>query len=705
MRSLADLTYVRALWIAVAALVVLLAALPLASRVFDEVEPFEISDPDSEVERADAAYSEATGQRPEAEVLVLVTPASGAATTDGRDRIAEAAEQLAAVEGVASVTTPEQSPELISDDRRAGLLLGFLEADKNRVEVGAAVADAIAGDPELTAGGVAVAADQIGEQTERDTRRIELFAAPVLLLLLLAVFRSPLAAALPLILAGFSIVVTLALLTLISGLTAIDLFSLQVVTGLGVGLAIDYSLFVLARYRAELRSGSGYELANRRTLQTAGRTVGFGALTVAAALAALIIFPNQFLSSTGIAGALVALLSGLAALVVLPAVLTLLGPRVDPSFESAGSAAAVPADPLSGGSRYWTGMSRRVMASPVPFATVALLVMLIIAAPGLSGGVTTPDARALPESESARVVSDAASGRFSELAPNQIPIVLPESASGGSIRSVSRGLARRGDINGFSRIETLPGGAKFLTAMSSTDPLSNSGQAVLGAVRTADWPAGRLVGGRAAELEDQRSSISSKAPLVVIVVVLTNLVLVAALARSLVLPLVSIALNTLTVLASYGLMVALFQSRTTAELLGAVEQPGIDISVPILAFAVVFGLSTDYGIFLFSRIGEARRQGLGESEAITEGLAKTGRLITSAAAIFAVAVGVNAFSDLVIIKEFAVAVAIAVVLDATVIRGVLVPAILKLLGARAWWWPGANGHARFRRSGADANAG
>lgn len=687
MRSLADLTYVRASWIVGVAVVVLLAALPLAARVFDEVEPFDISDPGSEVELAESAYADSSGQNPEAEVLLLVTPTEGAATADGRDRIAEAAELLATVRGIASVATPEQSPELISDDRRAGLVLGFLEADRNRVEVGEGVVDAVADDPELTAGGVAVAAYQIGEQTERDARRIELFAAPVLLLLLLLVFRSPLAAALPLILAGFSIVLTLALLTLISGVTDVDLFSLQVVTGLGVGLAIDYSLFVLARYRGELRSGCGYELANRTTLQTAGRTVAFGALTVAAALAALIIFPSQFLSSTGIAGALVALLSGVAALLVLPAVLTLVGPRIDPSFESAGPAGAVPDDPLGGGSRYWTTMSRRVMASPVPFATVALFVMLIIAAPGANGEVTTPDARVLPEGDSARIVNDAATGRFSELAPNQISIVLPESATGGSIRSVTQELSRRGDINGFSRTETLPDGAKFLTAMSPTDPLSDSGQAVLEAVRTAGWPAGTLVGGRAAELADQRSSISSKAPLVVAVVVLTNLLLVAALARSLVLPLVSIALNALTVLAAYGLMVALFQNRATAELLGAAEQTGIDISVPILAFAVVFGLSTDYGIFLFSRIAEARRQGLSDTEAITEGLAKTGRLITSAAAIFAVAVGVNAFSDLVIIKEFAVAVAIAVVLDATVIRGVLVPAILKLLGSRAWWWP------------------
>ncbi len=173
--------------------------------------------------------------------------------------------------------------------------------------------------------------------------------------------------------------------------------------------------------------------------------------------------------------------------------------------------------------------------------------------------------------------------------------------------------------------------------------------------------------------------------MVVAIVVVTNLLLVLLMVRSLLLPLVSIALNALTVLAAYGLMAFAFQNESVAELLGAGAQDGIDVSVPALAFAVVFGLSTDYGIFLFSRIAEARRDGLSEEAAITAGLSRTGRLISSAAVIFAVAVGANAFSDLVIVKEFAVAVAVAVILDATIVRGLLVPAILKLLGRRAWW--------------------
>ncbi len=672
LRSLSEFTYRRARAIVLAALLALLIAIPFAAGVFDRVEPFDISDPESEVERADSIYSAITGQRAEPEVLLLLDRG-----VEDAPRPAAVARELGAIEGVASTGTPRSQPELISSDGDAALVVGFLEAGQNRVDVGERVERAFAADADVLAGGPAVAAAQIGERTERDTRRIELFAAPVLLLLLLFVFRSPVAAALPLLLAGLSIVITLALLSALANLIEIDLFSLQVVTGLGVGLAIDYSLFVVARYRAELAAGAEPEAALRRTVTTAGRTVAYGAMTVATAMAALIIFPQQFLSSTGIAGALVALLSGASALLVLPALLAWLGPRVV-SRHGADSP-----DPLSGGSRFWAGLSRRVMAHPLPVATLALLVMLAVGAPALGGQLTTPDARVVPADQSARMVDDAVRARFDGVGSSRMRVLLPlDAASSGPARTEVERLA---GVESVSAPELLPDGSTTLVVVADADPLSDAGQDLLAEVRAAPWPAGSLIGGRAAELADQRSSIGDSAPAVVAVVVVTNLLLVVMMVRSLLLPLVSLALNALTVIASYGIMVALFEHRTTAELLGAGVQDGIDVSVPILAFAVVFGLSTDYGIFLFSRISEARATADSEQAAITQGLAVTGRLITSAAVIFSVAIGVNVFSGLVIVKEFAVAVAIAVLLDATVVRGLLVPALLRMLGARAWW--------------------
>lgn len=686
MRSFAEFTYIRAVPIVVVAAALFAAAAPFAAGVFDVVEPFDISDPDSEVQRAYADYERATGQRPEPEVTLLVESARGPAA---RERAAaDAATLLAAVPGVAMAEDAPAGRPLLSDDREAVLVLGTIEAGANRVEVGEQVEDAFDARSGITAGGTAVAASQIGAQTEEDTRKIELYAAPVLLLLLLLVFRSLLAAALPLVLSAFSIVVSFALLRVLTEVVAIDLFSLQVVTGLGVGLAIDYSLLVLARYRTEIRRGGSFEAAQAKTIATAGRTIGFGALTVTAALAALILFPQQFLSSTGIAGALVALLSGVAALSILPAVLALLGPRIDPGFESSGPDHPPAPDPLSGPSRFWTRVARRTMAWPIPFATLALLLMLAIASPTLSGDLTTPDARVLPAEQSAKRVSDAATNRFSGLPLTRISVLAPPGAGGRELESVAADLSDRDpDVDAVTPLATLPDGSHYLRVLSSVDPLSEEGQDLLDRVRAAPWPEDRLTAGRAAELADQTSSIGARAGPVIAVVVLTNLLLMLLTVRSLVLPIVSILLNALTVGASYGIMVALFTSETAADLLGTQQQPGIDVSVPILAFVVVFGLSTDYGIFVFSRIREAREDGRDEADAIAEGIGRTGRLITSAAGIFSVAVGAFVFSDLVIVREFAVAVAVAVLLDATVIRGVLVPAILKLLGARAWWWP------------------
>jgi uncharacterized membrane protein YdfJ with MMPL/SSD domain len=688
LRRVGEITYLRAGTIVIVAAALLAAALPLSAGIFDKVEPFDISDPGSEVERAYAAYEDAEGTRPDPEVVLLADAGAVAtATTD-----------LEAVDGVALVVGPSADPALNSTDGSSALVLGFTEAGSNRVEIGERVEAAFAAEDDgVLAGGTAVAAYEIGEQTEDDTRRIELFAAPVLLLVLLAVFRSPVAAALPLILSGFSILITLALLSLLTGVVDIDVFSLQVVTGLGVGLAIDYSLFVLARYRIEMRRDEGYRNAHVTTTLTAGRAVLFGALTVAAALAALIAFPQQFLSSTGIAGALVAILSGVAALFVLPALLALLGPRVDPGWERAADRTAPEPDPLSGGSEFWTTVSHRVMAHPFPWATAALIAMLAIAAPTLGGSVTTPDARALPESAGARQVADRAAAEFENGNPTRLGVWVPSGAGPAEVQRATKGIGgEKGSQTSVEPPRKLRDGSLYVGIVSPLDPLSDEGQDLVEEVRDAPFPEGSLVGGRAAELTDQRTSIASNAPLVVAIVVITNLLLVLLMVRSVVLPLVSIALNALTVLAAYGLMVAAFQSETVAELLGAGVQEGIDVSVPVLAFAVVFGLSTDYGIFVFSRIAEARRSGMDEADAITAGISRTGRLITSAAVIFAIAVGANVFSDLVIVKEFALAVAIAVILDATIVRGVLVPSILRMLGRRAWW-PGSDLRNRVAR--------
>lgn len=679
MNAVAKATYLRAWTVLLAALVILIAAAAVAIDIFERVDPFDIRDTDSEVQRAYAQIEDATGRSTDPEVILLIEP--------GADANAAAA-ALAGVDGIAAVIGTDEVPRLSAADGRE-LVLGYTDPGANRVEVGEDADDAVAGMAGVEAGGTAVAAYQVGLRSEDDSRRIELFAAPLLLLLLLVVFRTLVAAVLPLLVAGVTIVVTFAALRLLTGLTQIDLFSLQVVTGLGVGLAIDYSLFVIARFREEIsREGSvDYRGAHLRTLQTAGRTVAFSALTVAAALAALTVFPQPFLHSTGIAGALTALFAGLTSLLALPAALALLGPSIN-RF-------AVRRDPLHGGvgarSSFWRRLPALVCRVPIISIIVGAAAMLALAAQAVGVGLTTPDARALPAEDSARVVREGIDESFPDLPAMVLHAIVPAGGAG----EIADELAALPDVSDVSRTD-LGGDRIAIRVESPADPLSDAGQDLVEAVRDT-VPAGAVVGGRAAELTDQRASVTDHAPEALLILLVTNLLLVAVMTRSLLLPFLAVAMNLLAVAAALGAMSALFTTDWSADLLGTDAVSGIDISVPVLAFAVAFGLSTDYGIFLLSRIREARAGATGESEAIIDAVATSGRLISASAVLLAIAVGAFVFSDLVIIKEFAVTIAIAVLLDATVVRGLLIPAFLRLLGGAAWWPGGGRlGAARER---------
>lgn len=672
MRALARISYLYPWRILAAAFVVLVLAIVLAAGIFDRVDPFDISDPDSENVQASAAVIEGTGRSAEPEVLLLISsPAKQVDPSTYRG----AARVLRSVPGISKVTTAASNPSLISDDGTSALVVGYLGPDAGRVEVGEAVGERFPPESGVLAGGTAVAAYQVGDRSENDARRIELYAAPILFLLLLVVFRTLGGAMLPLIVAGFSILLTLASLRLLTEVTPIDLFSLQVVTGLGTGLAIDYSLFVLSRYREEVARGRGYERAQVEMFRSAGRTVAFSSITVGTALISLVVFPQTFLHSTGIAGALTALFAGAATLLVLPAMLAILGPSVD--------SLSVRRDRWRTGSAstggFWAGLSRLVCRRPVPAILAGAAVMLAMSSAGLGGRLITPDARELPREDSARVVAEATAG-FSDLPPTQLFAVVP---SADDSQGAAADVQALDGVTGVSE-RRLSSDWRTLDILAPVDPLSESGQTLVSDIREA-LPPGSLLGGRAAELVDQRASIADHAPEAIAIVVVTHLLLLAAMTGSALLPPLALVLNLLTVTASLGLMTATFSSDWSAGLFGTEAQAGIDISVPVLAFAVIFGLSTDYGIFLLARIREARESAANDAEAIVAGVSVTGRLISASAVLFATAVGAFAFSDLALIKEFAVAIAIAVLLDSTVVRGLLVPATLRLLGYAAWW--------------------
>lgn len=684
MRALARLTYLRAEIVLFVAAAVLAGAAYLASGVFERVQPFDISDPDSEVVEASEAFEARAGRTAEPGVLLLVTT-GGTGTAPSR-----VAAELNAVPGIASVAQTGPGRALVSADGERSLVLGYLDPGAVRVDVGEAVVEQFGTTPGVLAGGTAVSAYQVGLRSENDTRELELYALPVLLLLLLVVFRTVVAATLPLVVAGFSILLTFAALRLLTEVIPIDLFALQTVTGLGVGLAIDYSLFILARYRQEAQPGESYAEAHVRVLMTAGRTVAFSSLTVAAALIALVAFPQPFLNSTGIAGALTAIFAGMTALFVLPAILALLGPSVNRFAIRADAAVAEPAK----GEGFWRRLPRFVCKRRVPVLVAGAAIMLALSSQALGMELKTPDASELPREESARTVADSLSD-FPSLRPTRLFAIVPadgldEGELGAAVKAIP-GVASVG----FP--EPLDPGSALVLVSAEVDPLSTQGQDLVAAVRDG-LPDGSLVGGRAAEQADQRAGIFDYAPLAIAIVLITNLVLLVAMTRSLLLPLIALLVNLLTVAASLGVLALAFTTEWGAALLGTDVQSGIDLSVPVIAFAVGFGLSTDYGIFLFARIREERARARSEEEAIIEGVAATGHLISASAALLTVAVGAFIFSDLVIVKQFAVAIAVAVLLDATVVRGLLIPATLRMLGRRIWWPdrtpPGIEGRCR-----------
>lgn len=410
----------------------------------------------------------------------------------------------------------------------------------------------------------------------------------------------------------------------------------------------------------------------------AGRTVAFSSITVAAALASLLVFPQPFLHSTGIAGALTALFAGLTALFVLPAVLVLLGPMVnslairrDPSHS-----------PLSGSTGTWWRLSTLVCRRPLPALLVGLAVMVALALQAQGVQLYTPDARELPEQDSALHVARAVDEDFPAIAPTQLFAVVPGSeAAAGELRSELESIE---GATAVSKPVALDGESTSFSIAGDMDPLSDAGQTFVSDVRER-LPEGSLVGGRAAEQADQRASILDHAPAAIALILLSNLLLLAVMTRSAPLPFLALAVNLLTVVAALGALTAVFTSELLSGLLGSEVQTGIDISVPVISFAIAFGLSTDYGIFLFARIREERAGTADDTEAIVEGLTATGRLISASAALMAIAVGAFVLSDLVIVKQFAVAIAVAVLLDATVVRGLVIPASLKLMGRAAWW--------------------
>ncbi|MET0926727.1 MAG: MMPL family transporter, partial [Solirubrobacterales bacterium] len=545
------------------------------------------------------------------------------------------------------------------------------------------ISKSLAGRPGLTVGGPAVAQHEVNDQVEKDLRTAELFAFPLLFVLSLLFFRSLVASLLPLLVGGLTIVGTFLMLRVASEMGSISIFALNLVTGLGLGLAIDYSLFMVSRYREEIaRSGPGLA-AMRRTMQTAGRTILFSSLTVAGALASLLVFPQRFLYSMGIGGALVALIAAAIALVVLPAVLSLLGERVNslsPAFLH--RRADRDAQPASEG--FWYRLSQLVMRFPGRIAAASAALLIALGIPFFSIEFTSVDAQVLPGSTSARQVDDALRADFPPFHDEPIVIEL-DGVTNAEAERVAAEAERVEGVDSVNPPRRFEGSVYAIEAVSSTAPLSEESQDLVERLRELD-PAVSVTGFTAHFL-DLQASLGDHLPQVLAIVVVITFVVLFLMTGSVILPLKQVLMNALGLSATFGILVLIFQDGRFEDLLGYTSQGGLESTQPLLLFAVVFGLSTDYGVFLLARIKEARDGGHDDREAVAVGLERTGRTVTAAAILFAVAIGAFATSEIVFIKELGIGTAIAVLIDATIIRALLVPSLMRLLGKWNWWAP------------------
>jgi RND superfamily putative drug exporter len=486
---------------------------------------------------------------------------------------------------------------------------------------------------------------------------------------------------------GLAIVGTFLILRLASEFGSISVFALNLTTALGLGLAIDYSLFIVSRYREEIaKTGPGLE-AMRRVLATAGRTVFFSSLTVSAALASLLVFPQRFLYSMGLGGALVALFAALISLTVLPAVLTMLGHRVNagaPKFLQ--RRAEADARPDSQG--FWYRLSRFVMRRPLPVATLSALLLIVMGLPFLGIKFNTVDPTVLPDEASAHQTYDLVSNEFPPYHDSPIWIAVKGGGPGAAARTAAA--VRR--VEGVAEVappQRLGNGVTAVAAISASAFASDASQATVKAIRNLPAPPGATVqvSGATADFVDFQSSLASHMPVALAIVIVATLVILFLMTGSVILPIKSLIMNFLNLSAVFGLLVLIFQDGRLEGFLDYSSPGAIEQTMPILLFAVAFGLSTDYAVFLLSRIKEARDNGASESECVAIGLERTGRIVTAAALLFAVAMGAFATSQIIFIKENGVGTALAVLIDASIIRALLVPSLMELLGKWNWWAP------------------
>ena len=664
----------------------------VGSRVFPNLSEGGFDDPSSESYQARQFLEDELGAGDPDLVLVVDALAGGVDDPAVDAAVRQLTAELEAqdhVAHVASYWSLGQAPPLRDRAGDSALVVVELDgSDKEIDEATGAIEDAHAGARgpiSVGIGGRAAVAGAIRDQVKSDLAQAEAVAVPATLVLLVLVFGGLVAAALPLAVALLSVIGTLLALFALALVTDVSIFSINLTTALGLGLAIDYSLFMVSRFREELAAGLRTEAAVVRTVETAGRTVAFSALIVAASLSALLVFPLYFLRSFAYAGVAVVLMAAAGSLLTLPAVLAAVGPRINAwSLRRRPPAAA----PVEDG--FWHRLASAVMRRPIPIATGVVGVLVVLGLPFLDVNPGLPSYTVLPVSNEARQVSERLAGEFHGNQGEQFSIVLPRVNAGGADAAAVRSFVADVEATeGVADVAVRSAAAgSWLTVVPDLPLRSAEGETLVQKLRAIDAPFEFGVEGAAAELVDSKRAVYDRLPLALGIVGLITFVLLFSVFGSVVVPAKAIVLNLLSLTATFGAMVWIFQDGNLSGILDFTATGQIDLAAPVLMFCIAFGLSMDYEVFLLSRIKEEHDRSGDNTSAVAIGLERTGRIVTAAAALLAVTfVAFGATSGVTFLKMFGLGLTLAVVMDATIIRALLVPAFMRLAGEANWWAP------------------
>jgi RND superfamily putative drug exporter len=694
--------------IVIVALVLAALAGIFGGSVQDRLKSGGFEDPDAESSQVRAILEDEFGTV-DADVVLLLTPDGGNVDTPEARAAAEAVlAEVAAeptVDEVTSYYALGSPPPLRSTDGEHALALVRLKGTEDeRLNAAGELVHAYDGQHgavDVGVGGVFATFAQVNEVIEEDLVTAEIVAFPLTLILLVVIFGSIAAALLPMVIGGLAIVGTFAVLTVIASVTDVSIFALNFTTAMGLGLAIDYSLLVVSRFREELDAGYEVPEAVHRTVRTAGRTVLFSAGTVAASLIALLVFTQYFLRSFAYAGIAVVGLAAVGAVVVLPAILALVGRNVN-------RWTVRKPKPVTDEGR-WHRLAMFVMRRPIPIATGAMVFLFLLGAPFFGVELGFPDERVLPVGQSTRDVGDVLRTEFGS-AESRPTVVLADGIGDPATRldEIGTYAARLSAVDGVARVDSLAGSyqngfqlvppsdfsqrflaedATYLSLAPAIEPISLEAEQMIADVRAAEAPFDVMVGGPSAELVDGKSDMLSRLPLALGVIAVITFVVLFMSFGSILMPIKAIVLNLLSLSATFGALVWVFQEGHMSGLLGFTATGTLVITMPVLMFITAFGLSMDYEVFMLSRVKEEYDRTGDDIASVAVGLERTGRIVTAAAVLIAVVFAAFSTGSVSFMKMFGIGMTLAVLVDAFVVRTTLVPAFMRLAGRANWWAP------------------